>query len=95
MTKDPKGMGVLNRAEHGRLRKYCLALLCHMPHAPATQIRSLAISEFGSQVRVGKTHLPMPSIRTFQNTLKNWKIEYRHEISALRKDRKFSGRAGK
>lgn len=75
-----KGTGVLDRAEEGRLRSYCLAVHASNQFLSAKHIRNTAIAEFGQTVQVGETRVPMPPLRTFQNALKAWKLEYRNEL---------------
>jgi putative transposase len=71
-----KGTGVLDRAEDGRLRAYCLAVYASNQFFSAQHILDAAEKEFGSMVSVkrkGRTErVPMPALRTFQNALKNW-----------------------
>ncbi|WP_428527102.1 DDE-type integrase/transposase/recombinase [Roseibium sp.] len=71
-----KGTGVLDRAEDGRVRAYCLAAYASNQFLSAKHIREAAVAEFGETVLVtgksGQKRVSMPPLRTFQNTLKNW-----------------------
>jgi transposase InsO family protein len=71
-----KGTGVLDRAEDGRVRAYCLALHVSNQFVSAKHIRDAAIAEFGETILVtsksGQKRVSMPPLRTFQNALKNW-----------------------
>ena len=92
----PKSRGsLLDRAEDGRLRDWCLAVHAAHPDAPATRIRELAIATFGKTVSVNGQQVPMPPVRTFQNTFKKWRDEYRHAILKVRKEMRRQGRAGR
>ena len=82
-SKARKGTGVLDRAEDGRLRSYCLAVYASNQFLSAKHIRNTAIAEFGATVQVGDARVPMPPLRTFQNALKGWKSEYRNELLKL------------
>lgn len=79
-----KGTGVLDRAEDGRLRAYCLALYVSNQFLSAKHIRNTALNEFGETVLVntstGQKRVPMPPLRTFQNALKAWKNEDRNAL---------------
>ncbi|MES0879671.1 DDE-type integrase/transposase/recombinase [Roseibium sp. SCP14] len=78
-SKARKGTGVLDIAEGGRLRAYCLALYAKNQFLSAKHIRNTAIHEFGETVLVNKSsgqeRVSMPPLRTFQNALKGWKEE--------------------
>ena len=75
-----RGTGVLDRAEGGRVRNYCLALYAANQFLSAKHIRNTALAEFGETVLVdskrGQKRVPMPPLRTFQNALKGWKEEH-------------------
>ncbi len=79
-----KGTGVLDRAEGGRLRSYCLALYASNQFLAAKHIRTTAIAEFGNTVLIEtaqvQKRVPMPPLRTFQNALKVWKKEDRNAL---------------
>ncbi|XHC12321.1 DNA-binding protein [Labrenzia sp. ac12] len=91
----PKSRGsLLDRAEDGRLRDWCLAVHAAHPDAPATRIRELAIATFGKTVSNNGQQVPMPPVRTFQNTFKKWRAEYRRAILQVRRDMRRQGRAG-
>ncbi len=95
MRAFPKPRGsLLDRAEDGRLRDWCLAVHAAHPDAPATRIRELAIATFGKTVSVNGQQVRMPPVRTFQNTFKKWRDEYRHAILKVRKEMRRQGRAG-
>lgn len=71
-----KGTGVLDRAEDGRVRAYCLALHVSNQFVSAKHIREAVIAEFGETILVtgkgGQKRVSMPPLRTFQNALQNW-----------------------
>ncbi|WP_346915098.1 DDE-type integrase/transposase/recombinase [uncultured Roseibium sp.] len=79
-----KGTGVLDRAECGRLKAYCLAVYASNQFLSAKHIRNTAIAEFGKTILVdtkrGQERVPMPPLRTFQNALKGWKAELGNEL---------------
>ncbi|EFO33254.1 transposase protein A [Roseibium sp. TrichSKD4] len=83
-SKVRKGTGVLDRAEDGRLKSYCLALVAHNDFLTAEHIRDTAIVEFGESVLLettrGQVRKSMPPLRTFQRALKQWKQENRNEL---------------
>lgn len=81
--KSRKGTGVLDRAENGQLRSYCLAIYASNPLLSTKRIRQTVIERFGPTVSVGEQQMPMPPLRTFQNALKAWKTEYRNELLRL------------
>ena len=83
-SKARKGTGVLDRAEDGRVRNFCLAVHASNQFLSAKHIRNTALAEFGETLLItsGKTQkrVPMPPLRTFQSALKAWKAEYRNEL---------------
>lgn len=83
-SKARKGTGVLDRAEGGRVRNYCLALYASNQFLSAKHIRNTAIAEFGDTLLVDTAHgqkrVPMPPLRTFQNALKAWKEESKNAL---------------
>lgn len=83
-SKARKGTGVLDRAEGGRVRHYCLALYASNQFLSAKHIRNTAIAEFGETVLMetaqGQKRVPMPPLRTFQNALKAWKEEDKNAL---------------
>lgn len=72
-----KGKGILDLAEQGRLRAWCLALHASNQFLAAKHIRNAALAEFGPTVLVdtsrGQRRVAMPPLRTFQDALKRWK----------------------
>lgn len=76
-SKARKGTGVLDRAENGELRSYCLAAYAANQFLSAKHIRNAALAKFGATVLVetssGQKRVPMPPLRTFQNALMGWK----------------------
>ncbi|GGB55340.1 transposase [Roseibium aquae] len=79
-----KGKGILDRAEQGRLRAWCLALHASNPFLAAKHIRTAALAEFGPSVLIdgkqGQRRVAMPPLRTFQDALKRWKETHRNEL---------------
>jgi len=82
-AKSRKGTGVLDRAEDGQLRSFCLAVYASNPLLSTKRIRQTVIERFGPSVLVGDERVPMPPLRTFQNALKAWKTDYRNELLKL------------
>ncbi|MCV0428299.1 MAG: DDE-type integrase/transposase/recombinase [Roseibium sp.] len=79
-SKSRKGTGVLDQAEGGRVRSYCLAVYASNQFLSTKHIRNTALAEFGHTITIGDRQVPMPPLRTFQNALKGWKAEYRNEL---------------
>ncbi|WP_417691519.1 DDE-type integrase/transposase/recombinase [Roseibium sp.] len=79
-SKARKGTGVLDRAEDGRLRAFCLAVYASNQFLSAKHIRNTALAEFGPSVlietRLGQKRVGMPPLRTFQSALKSWKDQH-------------------
>jgi putative transposase len=79
-----KGTGILDRAEGGRLKAYCLAVHASNQFLSAKHIRNAAIAEFGKTILVetkrGQERVVLPPLRTFQNALKGWKAEHGNEL---------------
>lgn len=79
-----KGKGILDRADQGRLRAWCLALHASNPFLAAKHIRTAALQEFGPTVLIdgskGQRRVAMPPLRTFQDALKRWKETHRNEL---------------
>ncbi|MEP3260140.1 MAG: DDE-type integrase/transposase/recombinase [Roseibium sp.] len=77
--KARKGTGILDRAENGELRSYCLAAYASNQFLSAKHIRNAALAKFGKTVLVetseGQKRVDMPPLRTFQNALKGWKSD--------------------
>ncbi|MGS4886122.1 DDE-type integrase/transposase/recombinase [Roseibium sp. MB-4] len=88
-----KGTGVLDRAEGGAVRTYCLALYAENQFLSAEHIRNAAIAKYGPSVLVatakGQTRKAMPPLRTFQNALKGWKHEHRNELLRMTNPDKY------
>ncbi|WFE92281.1 DDE-type integrase/transposase/recombinase [Roseibium porphyridii] len=79
-SKARKGTGVLDRAEGGRVRNFCLAIYASNQFFSAEHIRNAAKGEFGNILSVGDKRVPLPPLRTFQNALKGWKNDYKNEL---------------
>ncbi|EFO30966.1 transposase protein A [Roseibium sp. TrichSKD4] len=77
-----KGKGVLELAENGQLKIYILAAIFKAPHLSASALRDMAVKRFSNSIDVvdpetGEcSSYDMPSLRTFQNSIKQWKGEY-------------------
>lgn len=86
-SKARKGTGVLDRAEDGRVRAFCLAVFVSNQFFSTKHIRNAAIQEFGNTILVetarGQKRVPMPPLRTFQNTLRGWKAEGKNALLKL------------
>jgi len=79
-SKARKGTGVLDRAEGGEVKVYCLALYAENQFTSAEHIRNAVIHRFGPSVAAGGKQVPVPPIRTFQNALKGWKEAHKNEL---------------
>ncbi|QFS97591.1 Integrase core domain protein [Labrenzia sp. THAF191b] len=83
-----KGTGVLDQAEQGTLKSYVLAAIFQQPHLKANVLRAMAEAKFGKQIEVVNPETgevskrDLPPLRTFQHTLKSWKLEF---ASALKR----------
>ena len=79
-----RGTGVLDRAEGGRVRSYCLAVYASNQFLSAKHIRNTALAEFGATLLIaterGPKRVPMPPLRTFQSALKGWKEEHKNAL---------------
>ncbi|WP_029061304.1 DDE-type integrase/transposase/recombinase [Labrenzia sp. DG1229] len=86
-SKARKGTGVLDRAESGEVRAYCLATYVTNQFFSAKHIRNAAVQRFGESVLIetaqGQRRVPMPPLRTFQNALKGWKNEDKNALLKL------------
>lgn len=86
-SKARKGTGVLDRAEEGEVRAYCLATYVTNQFFSAKHIRNAAVQRFGESVLIetgrGQKRVPMPPLRTFQNALKSWKSEGKNALLKL------------
>ncbi|KQZ14339.1 hypothetical protein ASD44_09835 [Mesorhizobium sp. Root554] len=71
-----KGTGQLDRACGGRVKTAVLAAIAKKPFLSAAQVRDFVADTFGSEMTV-------PPLRTFQQTLKAWRHEYRNELMLL------------
>lgn len=70
-----RGKGVLEAAEEGRVKLFCLALMARQPHLSAQHIRAMVADEF--------PELTPPSIRTFQLRLATWKRTHRVALTHI------------
>jgi transposase InsO family protein len=81
-----KGTGVLDQAARGALKSYVLAAIFQQPHLKANVLRSMALAKFGQQIEMVNPETgevskrDMPPLRTFQHTLKRWKLEFASAI---------------
>lgn len=86
-SKARKGTGVLDKAEDGRVRAYCLAIYASNQFVSTKHIRNAVLQEFGPTVLIdgtrGQKRVAMPPLRTFQNALKSWKETHRNELLKL------------
>ncbi|MCB1472656.1 MAG: transposase family protein, partial [Rhodobiaceae bacterium] len=88
-SKNRAGTGVLDTAEDGRVKKFCLALVAKNPHLAAKHVRATVAAEFGETLsivnaRTGEIKdVDLPPLRSFQHALKTWKHEHRHELTYL------------
>ena len=71
-----RGTGQLDRALDGRVKTFVLAAIAKQPFLAAKHVRALVSDTFGNEFRV-------PPLRTFQQTLKVWREEYRAELQYL------------
>ncbi|WP_282045565.1 DDE-type integrase/transposase/recombinase [Roseibium album] len=86
-SKARKGTGVLDRAEGGEVRAFCLAVYVSNQFLSAKHIRKAAIDKYGPTILVetsqGQKRVSMPPLRTFQNALKGWKNEDKNALLKL------------
>ena len=84
-----KGTGLLDRAEEGRVKTFCLALMSKNRHLTAEHIRNTVLAEFGKTLDIADADTgeikskPVPPIRTFQHALKKWKAEHRTALTKI------------
>jgi hypothetical protein len=86
-----KGTGILDRANGGAVKTFILALIAKQPQLTAHHIRALTAERYNEFVIAGRT-VKLPPVRTFQNTLKAWRADYRVEIEAIRNPDGFKSR---
>lgn len=83
-SKARSGTGIMDTAEQGRLRAWCLAIHASNQFLAAKHIRNAALAEFGPTVLVdtsrGQKRVAMPPLRTFQDALKRWRETHRNEL---------------
>lgn len=92
-----RGAGVLDRANDGQVRVYCLALLVKQPHLSADHVRRLVVGKFGPTLQLkdatGATRgEPVPPIRTLQHALSRWRASEKVLITALTNPDSFKSR---
>ncbi|WP_164738367.1 DDE-type integrase/transposase/recombinase [Aquabacter cavernae] len=79
-----RGKGLLETANNGAVKTFCLALLVKNPFFSADQIRRMVGGEFGGELSApGGELLPVPSLRTFQDALNSWKDEYKVPLTQM------------
>lgn len=82
-----KGTGVLETANGGAVRAFILGQIANQPHLCADDILVQCRAEFGEYLTViskgVETAVPMPSVRTFQYTLKGLKVRHKVELLKL------------
>ena len=71
-----KGTGALDRALGGKVRTAVLAAIAKKPFISAKDVEAFIIDNFG-------TEFPVPPLRTIQQTIKTWKVQYRNELLLL------------
>ncbi|ACF01867.1 Integrase catalytic region [Rhodopseudomonas palustris TIE-1] len=77
-----RGTGVLDRANGGEVKAFILALLIRQPKLSADDIAKNVADYFGT-LQIGDRRIPVPPVRTFQNTLKAWKLRHGVELKAI------------
>jgi hypothetical protein len=78
-----RGKGLLDRANEGEIRIYCLALLAKQPQLTAHHVRALVADAF-PHIHVGGATAAVPPVRTFQHALKGWRKQHRVELESIR-----------
>jgi len=79
-----RGKGVLDTANGGAIKAFCLALLSRNPLFSADHIRGAVGGQFdGVLVSASGEVVPLPPLRTFQAALKGWKTVHKVELAAL------------
>jgi transposase InsO family protein len=71
-----KGTGALDRACGGKVRTAVLAAIARKPFISAKDVEAFVIDNFGAEFTV-------PPLRTIQQTLKAWKVQYRNDLLLL------------
>ncbi len=87
-----RGKGVLEIANGGDVKVFCLALLSRNPLFTADHVRDLVGGQFGPTLEVRGKVLPLPPLRTFQEALKAWKTTHKVELTALSNPDAFKNR---
>lgn len=94
-----RGKGMLETANEGAVKTFCLGLLVTNPLLTADHIRRAVGGEFGGKMRNGRGDLiAVPPLRTFQEALKLWKTAHKVDLiaatnpDAYKSRYKFSGR---
>jgi len=92
-----RGSGVLDQAEDGQVRVYCLALIATQPHLSADHVRAMLLDRFGetlTMVRAGGVvkRVPLPPVRTLQDALKRWKATEKVALTAITNPDAFKSR---
>ncbi|BAF88126.1 transposase protein A [Azorhizobium caulinodans ORS 571] len=87
-----RGKGVLEVANAGDVKVFCLALLSRNPLFTADHVRDLVGGQFGPTLEVRGKVLPLPPLRTFQEALKGWKTTHKVELTALTNPDAFKNR---
>lgn len=79
-----RGQGLLETANAGAVKTFCLALLVKNPFFSADQIRRMVGGEFGGELSTASGELvPVPSLRTFQDALSAWKGENKVALTQM------------
>ncbi|MFG1318040.1 DDE-type integrase/transposase/recombinase [Xanthobacter autotrophicus] len=79
-----RGKGILDTANGGDVKVFCLACLSRNPLFTADHIRDLVGGQFGDElVAPSGEMVALPPIRTFQAALKAWKVTHKVELTAL------------
>ncbi|GJD93402.1 DDE-type integrase/transposase/recombinase [Methylobacterium iners] len=92
-----RGCGVLEQANDGQVRVYCLALIVSRPHLSADHVRAMLRERFGDTLTLSKAGgsirtVPLPPIRTIQDALKRWKSSEKVALTALTNPDAFKSR---
>lgn len=76
-----RGTGQLDRALDGRVKTFVLAVVAKQPFLSTKTVMEGVAEKFDGAIRAGFFRLP--PLRTFQQTLKGWREDYRNELQLL------------
>ncbi len=85
--KSRRGTAVLDIANNGAVKAFILAVIAQNPHLSGHQVRTQCRAQFGDELTVVKAGaekpVNIPPVRTFQRTLKDYKMIYKVELTKI------------